>query len=401
MILKTLYSKPYYSAMFFALATSLSPVINANFRSGSYLLIALIILMLSIHLVKDSLIKTKHIVIWALVSVLILLQVLLVSLSGFQIILSIYRFIVIPFVIYYSFIYSKKNNLKFSQLLVPYFIVNLIIVYYRTVIDYSFFGVVNIYSGTEFEHLFAYGGQSFRPSNLSTPIIFSIELVSFLSFFYYENKKTKMFYFLVIISIIPMIVMGSRSSYVMLFVVICYNLIYHKKTLKILLSSFVFAFAVVLTGKLDDILSIVTLKEHSYTARLGSITQLIDNLGNDNFITILFGKGVGFANMELEPGMGFGVYVENFHLALLYDSGIFIFLFWILFNLTLILFTIFKKRYFELAIIIFGILLVNIFSSNLTGYTVEIIYWLLVFKQMDNLRITSYSKRNDFQYKPL
>ena len=381
-----LFKRPYYSSMLLALVISLSPIVNNYLlNNGSYILIFFIASILIIHIIKDRLIRTTHLLILLSVFFLILIQFLLQSLSITQIMISIYKFILIPFVVYFSFIYSKKKNIKFSHILAPYIIINLIIVYYRTFIDYSFFGVINIYEGTNLESLFDVGGLSWRPSNLSSAIIFSIELVSFLALYYYENNKSRMFYFIAIISIIPLIVMRSRSSMIMIFVIILYHLIYKRRVLKIFFASFIFSLVIVLSEFADSFLEVITLKESSVSGRLGSVTKTINDLLNWDLSSILFGKGAGFANMEIVPGNGFNVYVENFHLSVLYDSGIFVFLFWIIINLYIIIFTIFKKKYFEVSIIILGVLMVNNFSSNLTTFPMIIMYYTLIFVQFDKI----------------
>lgn len=391
-----LYNKPYYSSMLLALVISLSPIINNYLlNNGSNILIFFIAFILLVHIIKDRLIRTTHLLIILSVFILISIQFLIQSLSFLQVTISIFKYILIPFTVYFSFIYLKKRELKISNILVPYILINLIIVYYRTFIDYSFFGLINIYEGTNLESLFDVGGLSWRPSNLSSAIIFSIELVSFLALYYYENNKSRMFYFIAIISIIPLIVMRSRSSMVMIFIIILYHLIYKRRVLKIFFASFVFSLVVVLSEIADSFLEVITLKESSISGRFGSVTKTINDFWNTDLLSILFGKGAGFANMELVPGKGFNAYVENFHLSILYDSGIFVFLFWIIFNIYILNFTIFKKRYFEVSIIILGILIVNNFSSNLTTYPMIIMYYTLIFVLFEKINFVKLKTKSE------
>ena len=83
---------------------------------------------------------------------------------------------------------------------------------------------------------------------------------------------------------------------------------------------------------------------------------------------------------EFIKGEGFKLYVENFHLSVLYDSGPLIFSMWMVFNIAVIYENIIKRGRMPIAIIIFGFVLINLFSSNLTNYTTQVIYWSVIFQ---------------------
>ncbi|OMC93817.1 hypothetical protein, partial [Paenibacillus odorifer] len=135
-----------------------------------------------------------------------------------------------------------------------------------------------------------------------------------------------------------------------------------------------------LFNKTIDFFSIFNFQESSYTTRFDSVSNVINSFRNEGWGTFLLGSGAGTANMELVPGNGFEIYVENFHLSLLYDAGFIIFIFWAFLNSKIILTAITKRKYFHMSVIIFGLLLVNMFSSNLTSYSIQILYWLLICK---------------------
>jgi len=384
-----IWSKPYYASLFLCLVISMSPFLDLYISSTKYYAInLLIVFVLMLCVFRDHLIFLKIPLLILTVVIFVLFQVLLISITSMQFELSLLRYIAIPVVSYYTIIYLKKNNLKLSDVFIFYIIINLIICYYRALIDYSFFGSIFTKAGTIYESQYSVGGVLYRPSNLNSPIIFSIELVAYWSLYLYEKGKTKMFYLISLVSIYPFILMRSRSAFVLLGLCIGSHLIYKKKYVLLSVIGFLSIIMVVLFSSQIHFLSVFNFHEESYATRVNSIIDTILNFRNESWQVVLFGKGFGTANMILVPGSNMAVYVENFHLSLLYDAGLVVFGTWIIFNIKIILSAIKKHKYAHIAVIIIGILFINIFSTNLTSYTVQVLYWQLAFMLLVNQKNT-------------
>jgi hypothetical protein len=376
------YKKPYFSAMLFSLIVSLSPLLKLYIGNTAYnFTILLTLCILIVKVLQDKLIKKSLIIYVSIVFIFIYLHFLILGSHPQQVILSIYRYLYIPIISYYSIIYMINNNIKISTVYTPYIIINLLILYYRAFIDYTFLGAMQ-YSEF-FDGLFIMGSIFYRPSNLSAPIIFSIELVIYLCLLLFENKKVKLFFVMFLASLYPLILMQSRSSYILLLVFILVYLLIQKRF--IIVSSIIFIITTLglLFGNSIYLFSALNFQEKSYTVRISSMINTIENFLNESPFVILFGKGVGSSNMNLndvEKNFG-GIYVENFYLALLYDSGIVIFSIWIIFNILLLLKSLKIKSKISIYafILILCLFLTNIFASNLTANVIQVLYWQLAF----------------------
>lgn len=386
------YKKPQYAISMLALIVSLSPFISKYLSANLYYLsLILIVLFLLLNVIKKKMLTLTFVIIISFSLIFLLLQVLFLKISALQIILYMLRYTAIPFVAYYSHRFLELKKVAISRVFYSYFIVNLFIVYIRVFIDYSFFGTLISYSGTIYQNFYSMGGANFRPSNLNSPIIFSIELVCFIMLLYIENaprKETRLF---VLFSVLPLLLMRSRSSYVLLVLFTLISFMKKKNYIKLISASTIGGIALYFTNIGKQVLAVITFNDDSYAVRITSVLNSINIFIFENLVTILFGFGIGYSNYELIPGEGYNIYVENFHMSLLYDMGIFVFAAWIFFNSTLI-FISFSSRIKimrQYIAIIIGILLVNIFSSNLSAYTVQIVYWIVTFRIISMMRVSS------------
>jgi len=253
-------------------------------------------------------------------------------------------------------------------------------VYYRIYFDYSFFGVIDSYKGTIYEKFYEFKGINFRPYNLISEIAFSIELVVYLILYHYENGNSKGIIVLGLLSIIPLYYMRSRSSFIILLIYFAYLFIKSKSKYKYLVILPIMYFAFKYSDQLKDIIQVLNFTDPSYLIRFQSIFNSIKQFLDSSFVHQLFGYGTGFTNTEFIKGEGFKLYVENFHLSVLYDSGPLIFSMWMAFNISVIYENIIISGRMPIAIIIFGFVLINLFSSNLTNYTTQVIYWSVIFQ---------------------
>ena len=368
--------KPYYIASVFAIISSLSPAINVfSPISVSNFQIALTILVFIITL-KLKLITNTHFIILLCVFSILLIQQVFRGGNSFNFELSVFKFLIIPFIIYYSYLIAKFYKVNFLNTFYIYFIINIIIVYYRSFFDYTFFGILSSNVFEKFADSYAVGEALWRPSNLSSAIVFSVELVIFLFLQYFSESNRRKLLFISIASIVPILVMQSRSSWVILSLGIIFILLKKKKYFFL---SLITLFSTYLLLKFEIILKVInlfTFNEESYSTRFNSVYGSIQWFVESPLNKILFGNGTGFANYKTPGTDNFGVYVENFHLSILFDQGLLIFIVWILFNIYC-LFR-FTRNKNSLSIILFFVLLSNSFSSSLTVFTLQMFYTLII-----------------------
>jgi len=375
-LIKTSTFKPYYIASVFAIVSSLSPAIivwSAIPVAAFQMTLAVIVVILTYNL---KLITNTHLaVIIGVISVL-LLQQLVRGGSLFSVQLFVFKFVIIPIVLYYSYLLAQYYNVSFLNTFYPYFFLNIIIVYYRAFFDYTFFGVLSFEGMNQFSDAYSVGKILWRPSNLSSAIVFSVELVIFLALQYFSAVNRKKLMFISILSIVPILVMQSRSSWVILSMLIIYSLMKNRKFVLLsfitLLSSYLF-YKLKIISKVYDLL---TMNEASFSSRFNSVIESVPLFFKNTLNRIVFGNGTGFANYKMPGNDSFGVYVENFHLSVLFDQGIIIFVFWILFNIYCLL--IFALNKTNMSSVLFFVLLTNCFSSSLTVFTLQMFYTLII-----------------------
>lgn len=371
------------AAMFYCLFVSLSPFLRLHIsETEHYILLILIFSLLVARAIIDRLIRSQIVIIVLSLLSFISLQLIVSDMSSKQLMLSFVRLLIIPITAYYSVFYIRLNKKKISDVFLPYFIVNLFILYYRSFVDYSFFGAIRIFEG--FEQLYSVGGVLYRPSNLSSPIIFSVELAVFLAVVLHEQGRGLKFFLLSGISIVPFILMRSRSGLVLLIFLIVTKLLSGKKFRTILLAASLLAILILMFGQNLYILSVFDFAESSYVKRGHSILEALQTIGTYEVKYLLLGKGSGSANTYMsQAGSSYELYVENFFISILNDYGI-------VFNAILIFFTIYvitltlttniynkERSFFTFAFM--GILLTNFLASNLSLFTVQMIYWVTFF----------------------
>ena len=298
--------KPYYIASVFAIISSLSPAINVfSPISVSNFQIALTILVVIITL-KLKLITNTHFIILLCVFSILLIQQVFRGGNSFNFELSVFKFLIIPFIIYYSYLIAKFYKVNFLNTFYIYFIINIIIVYYRSFFDYTFFGILSSNVFEKFADSYAVGEALWRPSNLSSAIVFSVELVIFLFLQYFSESNRRKLLFISIASIVPILVMQSRSSWVILSLGIIFILLKKKKYFFL---SLITLFSTYLLLKFEIILKVInlfTFNEESYSTRFNSVYGSIQWFVESPLNKILFGNGTGFANYKTPGTDNFG-----------------------------------------------------------------------------------------------
>lgn len=364
--------KTQYTITLVLMISSLSPILTQYISNGMYNILYIYIFLVLLYYAKlNKQIKlTKGLLIYLLgTGIILIINILSVNVRVEQIVLFATRFYIFPFIAYVSVKYMKEKNKTISSIFLLYFLVNIAIVYYRIFIDFS---VGGLFFNIGPDH------PMFRPSNLNSPIVFSIELAVFIVIYMIENNKFIYKCGFLIIIVIPMISMSSRSSLVflaLLLIVIIYKRIKNKR---------IIIFFSIFSLWITCFLSLFIIKIDSMLERFISIGGAFKSIYENKILFLLFGRGSGVASIAtMESGIG-EVYVENFFMTLLIEYGVLLFLVFIIFNFISlkqkkIIFVDDISRF-----IIVGIFIVNLISSNLSANSVQLLYWFLIFNLITN-----------------
>ena len=120
--------------------------------------------------------------------------------------LGIARFLFLPILACYSAKDIVKKDIDIFSVFVVYLLINLLIFYVRAFYSYNFFNVLDV----------TLEEWTYRPSNLSNPIIFAIEVAILLSLMIRStiSKQNKIIISLMVF--VPLVLMFSRSSYIII-----------------------------------------------------------------------------------------------------------------------------------------------------------------------------------------
>jgi hypothetical protein len=373
----------YLITIFFFCLTN-STLVNLVYEGLSNLLIILICIFAIADLLKNTTLRSYYFFLFlALLFLFNLFQYELLNIESFQFQLGFYRFFILPLVAYYSVYLTRVSVFKLTDFLFPVILFNIIIVYWRIFFDYTFFGLITLGDLENIGEVYSFGTDFWRPSSLESPIIFSIELSLFVFYYYHQKVLTSKdkinFNILIFFTIIPFLAMRSRSAFIILLGAFFLhfflnNFRFHKVLYFVIFILIVFPISVYLG--LDNV---IMLTDDSYSVRGNSLSDSLTQFLNSPTINILFGFGSGHSNFELEEYSGFNVYVENFFASFLIDYGILLTFPFLILNLLLFLTGIINsKNILKISISLF--LLVNFFSSNLTAYSLQFFYWILLFE---------------------
>lgn len=362
---------PKYSLLIALFSTSLSPVIEKYFGETTYAILLLVILTTLLTIVINKRIRINIYYLFTIVVFFFFQILLLFSTEIFFISLqlSILRYVIWPLAAYIT-VRNIKSESELIPILMPYIAFQIAINYYRSFFDYSFLNIFDYYPGFSFIEL--------RPGSLNSPIIFSIELVIFLVFVLSFGNSLRQKIFTVAISLFPLYVMQSRSSYLILLTFVVYFLFYKKKfilLLVMLLSFFVLFLYQGLDNRIFYFLTIFDSSEFSYQIRFDSIKYAIQFYTELPLINIFFGLGTGVARASYQNG----IYVENFFIGYVIESGILMSI--LLFSCILYIISLgFKKKQVRnLTILLVLIFLTNMLASNLTANVIQLFVWTIIF----------------------
>lgn len=375
-MLYIVYKKPFYGITIYLIIVSTAPIwelfLNDIIIYSFYTLIVfLLIFKLYMKKIKIS-IYIYYILFMSIYNIMIMV---LINSSINSFILAEYQFILIPLITILSLKNVRIYQVNLTKLILPYLSICLIIFYYRAFIDYSFFGLVDLYNFDSWSNLYTFGGSNYRPSNLNSPIIFSIELVVYLAIILYEQGFKKITKYLFLLSIVPLILMRSRSSIVILIFTLIVILL-KKKNVKYFFPVGIGCVIICsLFGNYIGLEEIFKFANSSYVGRFNSALTSIESFFDLDLIKILFGNGVGSANYNGINSNGFLFYTENYFVAKLIDTG----LIGLMIFLVIIILCLLKTKNVQLKTIFFGLLLVNLIASSMSGYVIKVLFWIIVY----------------------
>lgn len=308
---------------------------------------------------------------------LLLMQTLVskIDISGLS--LGIARFLFLPIMASYAAKDIIKRNVDLCSIFIVYFSLSFVIFYIRAFYSYDFFNILDV----EME------AWTYRPSSFTNPIIFAIEVAIFISLMLHSQLAIKAKLLLILISIIPLVLMFSRSAYVIIIINLLFFLIYKKRFVSIFnlvfVSTLLGAIYFNLTGDLPYILSIFDFEGGSYGTRTTSMTDALIFISEMNIQEFLFGLGSGFASQHGATEYGTVFYVENTFLSLIIENGMLFMVFYLISLIYFIIKTGLKKNSKYHFVLIISIALVNLFSANLTVLSVQILYWAVYFYSLN------------------
>lgn len=382
-ILIYVFKKPHYLLTAFGIVVSTSPIWKLGLAETELYIFYLTLLALAMY--EVFFLKKKLRIVCLFAIIMIGFQIFVAFVIGSESIvlyLSLYQFVVIPIIVLCSMQLIQLKNESFTRVYFPYFVVNLTIFYIRAFIDYTFFGIALVYNFDKWGHVYSMGGIAYRPSNLNSPIIFSIELATYLGICLYERKFSKRNKILFLTSIIPLLFMRSRSAFVILiFGIIGY--IAKNKTWKYTLPIAMVALLAFIVGGtivgFNDAMSFG--RESTIEFRLNSALQTLREFWKLEFLHILFGNGVGSANVLAEGESQFAFYSENYFVAKMVDTGIIGTMLYV----GLITVALVKNKNISMTCLFIGFLAVNFLASSMTGYTVKLMFWVMIYSMLFNV----------------
>ncbi len=366
----------YVSLVGFLLLFSLGPLlkITLNIQSTGSLYILYFGLFFARLLMTEYKRLSRHLIYFILVVlVLLILQLLRNDLNIDSFILGISRFIFLPVLA----LYAVKDLLKYKvdpfSIFIVYLFINYFVFYMRAFYDYSFFGALD----TELNML------TYRPSNLSNPIVFSIEVAIFISLMLRSNVSSAYKIIISVTSIIPLIFMHSRSSYMIIalnyFFLLLYTRRYGTILSSVLLLSVIILIFFYTTGDIPYILTVFDYSGGAYGQRFSSMSGTVSLIANMDIIDFLVGFGSGAASQHgASHGMDV-IYVENAFISLIVENGIVVLMCYLLSLAYYPFKTGLRGDSAYLYMILVSIWLINLFAASLTVLSVQLLYWTMYF----------------------
>ena len=287
---------------------------------------------------------------------------------------SIYAYVLVFSISFFSYKQIVEKKVDFSEQLKIYIALCFAVQLYRIFIDYTFGGIVQLEATASY---YEFGGAFFRPSNLESPVIYPIEVAIFFALILFRDISFMQKAPWLIISAISIIMTSSRSGLIMLFIFVSGFAIIKKQYIYFCL----FVIICVIAFNTLDIFSrrinkMLDKNDRTYDTRFNSISTTIEQISNLDLKYSVLGLGYGSANVKNSEGKML-VYSENYPLALWANNG-FVFLSIFLIYMFFCFKQGIKKRNTN-TIILASLFIVNILALSLLMYSVQILFWYITF----------------------
>lgn len=291
--------------------------------------------------------------------------------------LSLYVYVIIFSISFFSYKQICEKNVDFSRQLKFYMMACIFVQLYRTFVDYSFGGIIKLEVQDEaYAYAYQMGEHLFRPSNLETPIAYAIEAALFFGLVLFNSECLKKKLPWLILAIVSVALTNSRSGMVMVALEIIAYCVLMKK---IKFGSFVGIIGAIIIMVFDyssRFFSVFNFETRSYNTRFNSISNALEQISNFSLADMLWGLGYGTANY-ISPDKSVTFYVEDFFLCLIANSGYITFLLFIIFIAVACIVGFNKKN--TNVIMLVCLLYANIFACSLLIYSIQILFWFLSF----------------------
>jgi hypothetical protein len=364
----------YISLAIFLILISISPLLRLLLdmqSTSSIYVIYLLIFFIGVFLRGNQRLNLVRIYFVLIIFMFFIIQAFNIEFNLKTLSLSVMQVLFIPLIAYYGAYDMRKKNVDIFSVFIAYLLINYFIFYTRAFFDYNFFGVLDA----------ELAAWMYRPSNLTTPIIFSIEVAILLSLMIQSQLKNSYKIMLLLISVAPLILMHSRSAYIIIFISYTFFLLREKKytalfyliIVLILASSAYFYVA-------EKVPYFFTLFEfESYGSRVSSLLNSVDFISKMEIVNIFFGLGAGSSSHYTASNIVDVIYVENAFISMIIEHGIIVFIGYIFSLLYYIIKTGLKGDSAYFFVIIISLWIVNMMSASLTVMSVSILYWTIYF----------------------
>mgnify|MGYP006078702617 CR=1 FL=1 len=307
------------------------------------------------------------------IALLLLIQQLVVGFEFAFLALGLVKLLMLPLLGYFVAKELHAKNHDLFSVLFFYILINLAIFYFRAFFEYTFFGILDV----------SIEEWVYRPSNLTSPIIFAIEVVIIIALMYVSDVPKWRKICLLGLIFLPLILMQTRAAMLLLALMTVAYLIYSKQFRSIVILSITSVIIVflfwILSGEMPYIFSIFSYDGGAYGKRASSIADTLDIYSEFGVLKMLIGAGSGLASQHASSFGHEAIYVENGLLALLVENGLLFFIMFIgalaYYPLRTRLVGISGYLYF----LLFLIVVINIFSASLTTLSIQALFWLIYF----------------------
>ena len=307
------------------------------------------------------------------IALLLLIQQLVVGFEFSSLALGFVKLLMLPLLGYFTAKELHSKNRDLFAVLFFYILINLAIFYFRAFFEYTFYGVIDV--RTE--------AWVYRPSNLTSPIIFAIEMVIIIAIMYVSDVPKWRRICLLGLIFVPLILMQTRAAMVLFGLMTVVYLIYSKQFRSLVILHVTAAIGIILlwilSGEIPYVFTIFSYEGGAYSSRMSSVADTFDIFSEFGVLKMLIGSGSGLASQHASSFGHEAIYVENGLIALLVENGLLVFIMFIgaLAYYPLKVRLVGTSGY--LYVLLLAIVAINFFSASLTTLSIQALFWLVYF----------------------